>query len=62
MYQLNAAEYQRIGAPQQVIDWIVNGAKLPFVENPAPCFHQNRVFRWFKFTLKPPYSIAHDKL
>ena len=19
-------------------------------------------FRWFKFTLKPPYSIAHDKL
>ena len=20
------------------------------------------VFRWFKFTLKPPYSIAHDKL
>ena len=21
-----------------------------------------QVFRWFKFTLKPPYSIAHDKL
>ena len=20
------------------------------------------VIRWFKFTLKPPYSIAHDKL
>ena len=20
------------------------------------------VFRWFKFILKPPYSIAHDKL
>ena len=20
------------------------------------------VFRWFKFTLKPPYSITHDKL
>ena len=20
------------------------------------------LFRWFKFTLKPPYSIAHDKL
>ena len=20
------------------------------------------VFSWFKFTLKPPYSIAHDKL
>ena len=20
------------------------------------------VFRWFKFTLKPPYSIAHDNL
>ena len=22
----------------------------------------NRLFRWFKFTLKPPYSIAHDNL
>ena len=20
------------------------------------------LFRWFKFTLKPPYSIAHEKL
>ena len=20
------------------------------------------IFRWFKFTLKPPYSIVHDKL
>ena len=20
------------------------------------------IIRWFKFTLKPPYSIAHDKL
>ena len=20
------------------------------------------IFRWFNFTLKPPYSIAHDKL
>ena len=20
------------------------------------------IFRWFKFSLKPPYSIAHDKL
>ena len=23
---------------------------------------RHSVFRWFKFTLKPPYSIAHDKL
>ena len=22
----------------------------------------NGIFRWFKFTLKPPYSIMHDKL
>ena len=22
----------------------------------------DQVIRWFKFTLKPPYSIAHDKL
>ena len=22
----------------------------------------NRVFRWFKFTLKPPYSITHGEL
>ena len=21
-----------------------------------------QIIRWFKFTLKPPYSIAHDKL
>ena len=21
-----------------------------------------RIIRWFKFTLKPPYSIVHDKL
>ena len=26
------------------------------------CFMFEVVFRWFKFTLKPPYSIAHDKL
>ena len=25
-------------------------------------FSKHGVFRWFKFTLKPPYSIAHDKL
>ena len=29
-------------------------------------YRENRrgplIFRWFKFTLKPPYSIAHDKL
>ena len=24
--------------------------------------YYNGLFRWFKFTLKPPYSIAHDKL
>ena len=23
---------------------------------------KSSLFRWFKFTLKPPYSIAHDKL
>ena len=25
-------------------------------------FGNMSLFRWFKFTLKPPYSIAHDKL
>ena len=25
-------------------------------------FLETCFFRWFKFTLKPPYSIAHDKL
>ena len=25
-------------------------------------FMLENIFRWFKFTLKPPYSIAHDKL
>ena len=23
---------------------------------------EDYIFRWFKFTLIPPYSIAHDKL
>ena len=27
-----------------------------------PFFCNVPVFRWFKFTLKPPYSIVHDKL
>ena len=27
-----------------------------------PAKQHFQVFRWFKFTLKPPYSIAHDKL
>ena len=25
-------------------------------------FMEDPVFRWFKFTLKPPYSITHDNL
>ena len=25
-------------------------------------FTTMHIIRWFKFTLKPPYSIAHDKL
>ena len=25
-------------------------------------FLRYALIRWFKFTLKPPYSIAHDKL
>ena len=29
------------------------------LQNLEPCAP---LFRWFKFTLKPPYSIAHDKL
>ena len=29
---------------------------LQAVENQVP------LFRWFRFTLKPHYSIAHDKL
>ena len=29
----------------------------------CPCeYLTGTMFRWFKFTLKPPYSIAHDKL
>ena len=26
------------------------------------CLNAHFLIRWFKFTLKPPYSIAHDKL
>ena len=29
---------------------------------PTPCPYCPRLFRWFKFTLKPPYSITHGKL
>ena len=24
--------------------------------------HKLHIIRWFKFTLKPPYSITHDNL
>ena len=44
MYKLNVEEYQKIRAPQQVLDWIQHGAKLDFEQEPSPCFYQNRVF------------------
>ena len=34
--------------------------KLFYVATDLHYIH--KLFRWFKFTLKPPYSIAHDKL
>ena len=44
------------------------GFKLPGSEYRNPTLAQDLssklspIIRWFKFTLKPPYSIAHDKL
>ena len=42
-YQLNATAYTRIGAPQTVINWILNGIKVPFSDIPNKCFYSNRV-------------------
>ena len=33
-----------------------------FVLSMCHCFHCNRVLRWFKFTLKSPYSVPIGKL
>ena len=33
-----------------------------FVEDTIEYLRVHLIFRWFKFTLKPPYSIAHDNL
>ena len=47
--------------PLLPVDWdlfrVVTGNRyLPRDSN------ENVLFRWFKFTLKPPYSITHGKL
>ena len=44
MYKLNVNEYEKIGAPAQVIDWIRNGATLPFRTPPPDCFYENRIY------------------
>ena len=44
MYQLSASEYSKIGAPQQVIEWIKEGVPLPFDQEPDNCFYRNRIF------------------
>ena len=33
-----------------------------FLELPSDLFVRLLVFRWFKFALKPPYTIAHGNL
>ena len=44
MYELNASEYEAIGAPAEVVKWIREGAKLPFSQEPSACFNENRVY------------------
>ena len=41
------------------MQWIYPHVARHHVKNCGPCFP---VFRWFKFTLKPPYSIPIGKL
>ena len=43
LYQLSATAYSRIGAPDYVIDWIINGVRIPFKDKPNKCFYSNRV-------------------
>ena len=41
--KLSAQGYRRIGAPDHVLDWVVNGVKLPFTREPNHCFYKNRI-------------------
>ena len=43
MYNLNYQAYQRICAPQQVLDWVAEGVKIAVFSLPPPCQHQNRI-------------------
>ena len=46
--------------------WLLRGGMHGFCQGACVVFAAGggacMVFRWFKFTLKPPYSIVHDNL
>ena len=56
MGELNEWRFKSSTTRQQLESLI---GKLQFVSN---CVRPGRLFRWFKFTLKPPNSIAIGKL
>ena len=40
---LDCEAYERIGAPDCILDWVANGIKLKFLEKPAHFYYANRV-------------------
>ena len=42
-FSLDMSSYKRIGAPDQVIDWLRTGVPIPFKQAPNKCFYANRV-------------------
>ena len=41
---LNPSAWQRIGAPDMVLDWVTNGIRMPFLREPEPCQFENAPF------------------
>ena len=42
--KLNPEAYERIGAPDYIIEWVRQGVSIPFQKTPNRCFYQNRIF------------------
>ena len=43
MGRLCPIEWQRIGAPEHILEWVKFGVKVPFKDPPPPCFYDNHV-------------------
>ena len=44
MPKLSTVDYRRIGASEQVIQWVSEGVKLPFRSIPELCQFENRIY------------------